>query len=86
MNEDTVKVLVSDIDAPMNIILNPLYNDIDGIEEIGVCRLSLGSGPVRTNYDYLIGMAKEIKTNNFTKILSNKFSYGQANDYFESKS
>lgn len=85
MTEDTVKALVSGIDAPINIILNPICNDIDGIEQIGVRRLSLGSGPVRTNYDYLIEMARDIKTSNFIKILSNKFSYGRANDYFENK-
>lgn len=83
MNEDTVKSLVNGIDAPINIILNPVYNDVKGIKQIGVRRLSLGSGPVRATYDYLIKMAADIKANNFSKIIDNTFSYGQANAYFD---
>lgn len=85
MNEDTVKALVDGINAPINIILNPMYNDIYNLEKLGVRRLSLGSGPVRTTYEYLIEMAEEIKVNDFSKILSSNFSYGKANDYFNNK-
>jgi len=83
MNKDTIKALVDNINAPINIILNPNYHDIEGLSNIGVSRLSVGSGPVRSTYSHLINMAKDLADNNTDIILNNKFSYKDANEYFE---
>lgn len=83
MDEATIKQFIDNINAPLNIILNPKYNDFEGLSKIGVRRLSVGSGPVRSMYNQLIEMADELKNGNVSKIINHKFTYRDANKYFD---
>lgn len=82
INEETVKSLVNGINAPVNIILNGIFNDFNKLNSIGVKRLSVGSGPVRNVLDRAINLAKDLKNRDVSEILNCKFTYKQANEYF----
>lgn len=82
LEEKTVTQLVEGIDAPVNIILNPRFHDFKRLEEMGVRRLSVGSGPVRAVYSHLIDLADDLKIGGAEKMFSHSFSYHKANRYF----
>lgn len=82
MDEATVKGLVEGIHAPLNTILNGKFHDFDRLQQLGVRRLSVGSGPVRYIADKVIDAARAIKAGRPDEILACTFSYGKANEYF----
>lgn len=82
IDEETVKLLVKSINAPINIILNGVFNDLDRLNSIGVRRLSVGSGPVRNVCERTINLAKDLYKGNVSEILNCNFTYKQANEYF----
>ncbi len=82
MDRETVEKLVDNINGPVNIILNPKFNDLKELNNIGVRRLSIGSGAVRSTYGHIIDIAKDLKNNNVDTMLNCKFSYKDANEYF----
>lgn len=83
IDEKTVGQLVQNIDAPLNIILNPKYHDFEGLKRLGVRRLSVGSGPARSTYNHLIGVAADLHHGDVAAMLNHPFSYAKANQYFE---
>lgn len=83
MDKDTVAKLVNGINAPINIVLNPKFYDFKQLESIGVKRLSMGSAPVRSVFNNLIGIAQNLKNNNIDNLLNHTFSYDEANEYFQ---
>lgn len=82
MDRDTVKNLVDGISAPVNIILNGVFHDFSELNEIGVKRLSVGSGPARKVCETTIDMARALSRGDVSEILKGGFSYKQANEYF----
>lgn len=82
MDEITVGKLTERIQASVNIILNSQYHDFDGLEKLGVRRLSVGSGPVRYIYDKAIKLADDLAQGNVNGMLTNEFTYARANEYF----
>ena len=83
LDENTVGRLVRSIDAPLNIILNPRYHDFAGLEQLGVRRLSVGSGPARSACNHLIDVAADLRRGNVTAMLEHPFTYVKANAYFK---
>ena len=85
LDEEQVKRLANEVDAPVNIVANPMFNDFDKIQQAGIKRLSIGSGAVRAVYAKLIDIASELYENNSLKsMLSHNFTYTEANDFFKS--
>lgn len=82
LDERTVGGLVRNIDAPLNIILNPLYHDFAGLERLGVRRLSVGSGPARSALNHLVAVADDLRQGDVAVLLNHPFSYARANAYF----
>lgn len=82
MDGDTVRSLAKHIHAPINIILNGKFHDMEKLDEIGIRRLSVGSGPARAVCEKAIHMAALLKSGNPDEILDCKFTYNQANEYF----
>ncbi len=83
LGEKAVRQLVNGIDAPVNIIANPGFNDFDKLSKIGVKRLSVGSGAARATFAKLIDIAKELDEEKSLKsMLSHGFSYDIANEFF----
>lgn len=83
MDEQTVIELTQSISAPINIILNPAFNDLKRLDEIGVKRLSIGSSAVRNIFGHIIRIADELKSGNTDTLLTTDFSYSDANSYFK---
>ncbi len=83
IDEKTIATLVKNINGPVNIILNNKSSDLKKLENIGVRRLSVGSGPARFIYKKIIDMAHHLYNGDVLYLLNNDFSYNQANKYFE---
>jgi len=83
IDESTVKKLAEEIKAPINIIANPEFCDIDKLNEMGVKRLSIGSGAVRSVINNLINIGEDLKNKkNIEKMLNNDFTYDKADKFF----
>jgi len=83
LSEEIVKTLVSEIDAPLNIIANPLFNDFKRLDDIGVRRLSVGSGAVRSVFNHLITIGNNLEKGDISLMLNHQFSYKAANEFFK---
>lgn len=83
LSEEEIQQLTKSIDCPLNIIANPISKDLKTLSKLGVKRLSLGSGPVRTMYSHLLDMAGDISQNkSIESMLTHDFSYAKANTFF----
>ncbi|XPV76130.1 MAG: isocitrate lyase/PEP mutase family protein [Desulfovibrio sp.] len=83
LSVEEVHTLVNCVDIPVNIIANPLCNDFEVLNKLGVRRLSIGSGAVRAVYAKLMGIAKELDEDKSIKsLLESNLSYAQANQFF----
>ena len=80
---ESVKILVKEVGAPINILLTPATSDLDALRDVGVRRLSIGSGPARSAYNHVIAMAEDLKKGETDKILKHAFVYAEANTYFK---
>jgi len=85
LNQETVHKLVKKIDAPLNIIANPIFNDFDAMNSIGVKRLSMGSGAVRSVFNHLINIGQDYKAGKLDLMIDQPFSYAEANKFFTLK-
>lgn len=85
ISKEIVGKLVSDIHAPLNIILNGVFHDFKELNQLGVRRLSVGSGPVRWIYGNAIEMADHLKSGDADAILKSGFTYSKANEFFKDK-
>ena len=83
ISESDVEALVDGIKAPLNLIANPLFNDFEKMNEIGVRRISIGSGAVRSVFNHLINTSSNLKNNDISEMINHKFSYAAANDFFK---
>lgn len=84
LDKTTVTALTNSIAAPLNIIANPAFNDIQELQKIGVRRLSLGSGPVRATYATLMDIANTVQNkHDLSALFTHPFSYQKANEFFE---
>ncbi len=83
IDKETVKNLTTNINGPINIVLNPKFYDIKELEKIGVKRLSLGSSAARFAYQETIKISDNLKENNVDDLINCSFSYAKANDFFK---
>ena len=82
LNEMVVEILVQEIDAPLNMIANPIFNDFDTMNKIGVKRLTMGSGAVRSVFNHLIKIGDDYKAGQLDLMTKQPFSYAEANKFF----
>lgn len=82
--ETLIQQLIDGIDAPLNIVANPVFMDIERLSDIGVKRLSIGSGAVRMVFANLIESAKELSENkSIENLFNHQLSYDKANEFFK---
>jgi 2-methylisocitrate lyase-like PEP mutase family enzyme len=60
-DSETIRRLVLDLGCPLNILAVPGSPPVPELEELGVARVSLGSGPMRATLGLLRAMARELK-------------------------
>ncbi|QDU33340.1 Carboxyvinyl-carboxyphosphonate phosphorylmutase [Poriferisphaera corsica] len=83
LSEDIVKELVEGIDVPLNTIANPAFHDFERLNEIGVRRLSIGSGAVRAVFAALMGVSESLFVDGDIKpMLNHELTYDAANLFF----
>ena len=82
LSKKIVSELVKELDAPLNVIANPKFYDLQELESIGVKRLSIGSGLARTNLNHYQEKLKHIKDGKLECLFNNTISYSDANDLF----
>lgn len=82
LSEHTVAALVNDIDAPLNLIANPVFNDFKKMNKMGVRRISIGSGAVRSVFNHLIGIGADLQNGTMEQMTNHTFSYAEANAFF----
>ena len=73
-DKETISTLVKEIDAPLNILANPgnsggLPPSVDELQELGVARLSLGSGLMKATLSLIKKVADELSQKGTYNIL-----------------
>ena len=84
LSQDLLKELVTSIDAPLNVLPSKTNYSINDLKNIGVARMSTGSGPVRSSLALIKEISDELYT---TKTMNTMFNttipYDDANKLFE---
>ncbi len=82
LNKQTIKLLAQEISLAINIIASPKCLSIKELEDLGVARLSLGSGPARASLGLNQTIANELINSNFNSIYKHALSYTDSNSLF----
>jgi 2-methylisocitrate lyase-like PEP mutase family enzyme len=82
-DSETIERLVREIGAPINILAGPETPPVSQLEQIGVRRVSLGSGPMRASLAFLKRMADEIRREGTWQTLEQAIPYAELNRLFE---
>lgn len=87
MDLPTMKVLVDEINAPLNIIAGAITPSLAQLKEIGVTRVSLGPRHMRATFALLKKIANEIMSQGtFSYTTAEMMSYSEVNTMFQSDS
>jgi len=76
---DAVGRLVTDLQCPVNILAGPGFPSVPELEKLGVARVSLGSGPMRTTLGLLRRMAEELRTTGTYRTMEGAPSHADVN-------
>ncbi len=76
---DTIAQFVKDLKCPVNILAGYGSPPVAQLEELGVARVSLGSGPMRATLGLLRRMAEELKTAGTYSLLEGAPAHGDIN-------
>jgi 2-methylisocitrate lyase-like PEP mutase family enzyme len=79
----TIKRLVSDLRCPINILAGPGSASVRELEQLGVARVSLGSGPIRATLGLLRRIADELKSTGTYQSLADAPSHAEVNQLME---
>jgi 2-methylisocitrate lyase-like PEP mutase family enzyme len=76
---ETIRRIVADVKCPVNILAGPGSPSIPELQELGVARVSLGSGPMRATLGLVRRMAVELKTTGTYTSLEGAPSHAEMN-------
>ncbi|HLK51727.1 MAG TPA: isocitrate lyase/phosphoenolpyruvate mutase family protein [Bryobacteraceae bacterium] len=80
-DEETIRRLVEAVKAPVNVLAGPGTPPISRLEQLGVARVSLGSGPMRASMSLMRAIAEELRdAGTYTRMLGGAVPYTEAND------
>lgn len=80
-DEESIARLVQAVRFPLNVLAGPGTPPVARLEEIGVARVSLGSGPMRATMALMRGIAEEFRdAGSYTRMLTGTISYADANE------
>jgi 2-methylisocitrate lyase-like PEP mutase family enzyme len=78
-----IRILVDEIDAPINVIAGATMPCLADLQELGVSRVSLGPRPMRVALGLLRQMAAEIRSQGTFDLMSKEsISYDEINSWF----
>jgi 2-methylisocitrate lyase-like PEP mutase family enzyme len=76
---ETIRRLVSELRCPVNILAGPGSPSVPELEQLGVARVSLGSGPMRATLGLVRRMAEELKSTGTYRSLEGAPSHADVN-------
>lgn len=80
-DEDTIRGLVEALHFPLNILAGPGTPPAARLQQLGVARLSVGSGPMRATMALTRAMAEELRDHGtYTRMLAETIPYRHANE------
>ena len=80
----TIRTLVEEINGPLNILSVPGCPSVSELEQLGVRRVSEGSGPMRATMMLTRRIAEELlQTGTYTRFHADAIGYADANKLFE---
>jgi 2-methylisocitrate lyase-like PEP mutase family enzyme len=79
----TIGRLVKNLRCPLNILAGPGSPPIAELKELGVARVSLGSGPMRAALGLLLRVANELKTSGTYRVMEGAPSHAEVNRLLE---
>lgn len=80
-DEGTIRRLVDALRFPLNVLAGPGTPPVARLEQLGVARVSLGSGPMRATLGLMRSIAEEFRNSGtYARMLENPISYRDAND------
>lgn len=75
-DKDVIVRLVQEIKAPLNLLANPQLPTIEELKNLGIARVSLGSGPIRATLGLLEEMSHELlKYGTYQSLTGKAISY-----------
>jgi 2-methylisocitrate lyase-like PEP mutase family enzyme len=80
----TIGRLVADLRCPVNILAGPGSPSVEELTSLGVKRISLGSGPMRSTLGHLRRLAEELKARGTYTALDGAPSYAEMNELMSS--
>ena len=79
-DEETISRLVAALRFPLNILGGPGVPPVSRLQELGVARVSLGSGPMRAAMGLMRRIAEELRdAGTYTRMLADPVTYPEAN-------
>jgi 2-methylisocitrate lyase-like PEP mutase family enzyme len=75
----TVGRLVQDLRCPLNILAGPGAPPVANLQELGVARISLGSGPMRASLGLLRKIAEELRSSGTYERLAGAIPFADLN-------
>lgn len=83
-DEETIGRLVEAVRLPLNVLAGPGTPPVARLQELGVARVSLGSGPMRATMALMRDVTEEFReAGTYTRMLANTISYADANKLME---
>jgi 2-methylisocitrate lyase-like PEP mutase family enzyme len=81
---ETIRRLVADLRCPVNILAVPGSPSVPELKNLGVARVSLGSGPMRATLGLLRRLAEEVKTSGTYAAMEGAPSHAEMNQLMNS--
>jgi 2-methylisocitrate lyase-like PEP mutase family enzyme len=80
---ETIGRLVKDLRCPVNILVGPGFPSVPELQEIGVARVSVGSGAMRATLGLVRRIAAELKSSGTYETLGGAIDYADVNRMLE---
>jgi 2-methylisocitrate lyase-like PEP mutase family enzyme len=77
---ETIEALVNGLDGPLNVLGGPGAPTIAALGEVGVARVSVGSGPMRATLGYLRELSEELRDEGSYHRMETAIPYGDLNE------
>lgn len=77
---ETIEELVDGIDGPLNVLGGPGMPPIPELDDLGVARVSVGSGPMRATLGMLQDISAELRTEGTYDSMTNAIPYSNLNE------
>jgi 2-methylisocitrate lyase-like PEP mutase family enzyme len=85
-NPALIRQLAAHLKTPLNILAGPGFPSVKEMKELGVRRISLGSGPMRACLGLIARIAQELQNSGtYRAIAEGQYPYSEANRLFERK-